>query len=782
MSLFRVFLLVLLVAGTSVLAQAQDFEINRYDVTAALHQATNTADLNVTLDLTNQSSQNLPARTLTLRINKNAKVSAATLNGTTIAFKQEDDPRISTLSVVTITLATPVAAGAKLEAKLQYSLAVKESNQYTAITPGDTLIFPESFWVPAVHTPLQPHGADTAPYTLNVTSDEGDIISDGTRKATGNTITFDSPLAGQPWLLVCPLAKAATRTVTVSGATATLSVATQPGVPGAEAQTQRLLDEMEKIVGFYGQTFGYLPASQFSVVSTPRNVNYVAPTTLVIAESAFRREAIDAETMEFLVRGTARAWLGGKFRLRGNGLGILQDALPSYLTALYLESRFGADAARQFWSRRVRAYAPLALGRNDAMLINQRVLDPDYFTSTLNKGALTFRLLERQMGRPALLEIIKKLLAGTGPELTTTMFRSLLTSTDQKADGPVARLLKQWWDEINEPDFIIGLPQKKEGGGWVCALRNFGTGDAIVPVLAFTDKGEKLTAEATVPSRGFSTVEFKTEATLVRVEVDPDKLYPQTRYDFDKSSTQFDNDSRPPRSFPFTLFREANTLFEQKDFAGVETKLKDALEQDPDYASSRILLARALAAQGKTDAAQAEMQKAMKVIPPPVYVLGWSAIVQADLAMAKKDAKAAVAAYRRAGLIDAEIACNLAARKGLQESEAAAQQSSQPDETIKSFIAQLDKAIKTGTTAALEPLVLKADLPQFVKGIVVSKPDNWTTQIVRSDVLDSQQVAVDVKMDVITADKKEQKGTAVFVLRKVGASWTLARIDLFTVQ
>ena len=37
-------------------------------------------------------------------------------------------------------------------------------------------------------------------------------------------------------------------------------------------------------------------------------------------------------------------------------------------------------------------------------------------------------------------------------------------------------------------------------------------------------------AEATVPAKNFGEVVFKTPSKIVRVEVDPDKLYPQLDY------------------------------------------------------------------------------------------------------------------------------------------------------------------------------------------------------------------------------------------------------------
>ena len=49
-------------------------------------------------------------------------------------------------------------------------------------------------------------------------------------------------------------------------------------------------------------------------------------------------------------------------------------------------------------------------------------------------------------------------------------------------------------------------------------------------VAAITDRGERVLAETTVPAKNFGEVVFKTTSKIVRVEVDPDKLYPQLDY------------------------------------------------------------------------------------------------------------------------------------------------------------------------------------------------------------------------------------------------------------
>ena len=51
-----------------------------------------------------------------------------------------------------------------------------------------------------------------------------------------------------------------------------------------------------------------------------------------------------------------------------------------------------------------------------------------------------------------------------------------------------------------------------------------------VPVVAITQTGERVTTDATITARSFGEAVFKTSARITRVEIDPDKLFPQLDY------------------------------------------------------------------------------------------------------------------------------------------------------------------------------------------------------------------------------------------------------------
>ncbi|HSQ20410.1 MAG TPA: hypothetical protein VLR92_08545, partial [Blastocatellia bacterium] len=104
-------------------------------------------------------------------------------------------------------------------------------------------------------------------------------------------------------------------------------------------------------------------------------------------------------------------------------------------------------------------------------------------------------------------------------------------------------------------------------------------------------------------------------------------------------------------------------------------------------------------------------------------------------------------------------------------------------ESVRSYITQLDAAIKQPTSDKLFALVIKNNLKRFVQGLTVSPPASWSTEILHVDQIDANRVALDVGLKV-KAEGKDQAGTAVFVLSRVGNAWLLEDVphQLFNVK
>ncbi len=817
-----VFVVFHLGARTTQAQEFADFGLTHSAIMVTLRPAEYSADVTAVLELTNIARQ-AEARTLTLRLTKAAKVTSFLVNNRSLPPEEKKQPGGDT-SVATYVaeLSPPLAAGGKVTVQLVYSLTYRESTNYAAITPGDTLLLPEAGWTPFIHLPQSSHGPDTAPYVLTVTKPtDGDVWSSGARQEVGGNVVFTSALAGEPWLVVQPFGPPFShRFTTTAGEPLVINVYGARGLPDRSAQNgARLAEEVERILTFYQTLWGDIPVREFRVLTTPRRlvadrrspelrgrdfdtdraIRHIAPGAVVLEAAALRRPALDAETVEWLTAAVAQTWLGGKTRLRGRGWAILAGALPAYLTAQYVARHYGAVAERDFWLRRSFAYGRLANIRVsqqgfergiDVIPVLQHPSFPDYAASMPTRGALVFRLLEKLVGRDALLGAIQATVGDARGTATYDEFRARLVGTPP--DERRANFFKQWFEELSEPDFVIGTPVKREDGpGWHCALRNLGTGDAVLPVVAVTDKGDTLTTIVEVPSKGYGSAVFETSANIVEVELDPEKTYPQVRFGYDRNSKQFDNDARPERRHAFGLVLDAEAILtrrlkpdetEAQRQAAAETLLREAVAREPGFALAHAYLARVSVAQHKFEAAEEAVAAVRRVPLPARYPLALALLTEGDLAAARKDNEKAQIAYQTAFEMEAGPALDEQARRGLLTSERAAGRVWPPSDDIQAFIAMMDKAIRTGTSRALEACFIRPDTARFILGIVVSKPDAWTTQVFRMEQLDAHRVLLDVNVTIVSATKEAQAGTGLLTLRRVGTGWMVERLDQFVLS
>ena len=95
---------------------------------------------------------------------------------------------------------------------------------------------------------------------------------------------------------------------------------------------------------------------------------------------------------------------------------------------------------------------------------------------------------------------------------------------------------------------------------------------------------------------------------------------------------------------------------------------------------------------------------------------------------------------------------------------------------------QLDKAIKDSSSQALEAVLVRANLNKFVRGLVGNKPDSWTTEIVRTETISNDKVAVDVIVTAVDINKREQSGEALYILRRKASGWILNNVEFFNIE
>jgi len=129
----------------------------------------------------------------------------------------------------------------------------------------------------------------------------------------------------------------------------------------------------------------------------------------------------------------------------------------------------------------------------------QTIALPNYSAAIFAKGPLVLRLIAETVGRDKLISAIKTTFAvGQTKTVTPDDFRGAVV----KAAGPdVEKLFQQWLDTITEPDIVVGapLPSDKPNTQRI-NLRNLGTGEFTVKLLATTASGKAVTVNVTVPS------------------------------------------------------------------------------------------------------------------------------------------------------------------------------------------------------------------------------------------------------------------------------------------
>jgi len=505
----------------AISAAAQEVEVDRYNINARIDAAASAVDVRATLSISNLGQA--PKPKLFLQLTKLAKVSAVTVNGSSATFDTVDDRRVTTLSQISITPQSSIAGGAKATVELSYRIEAPESTAPIHIYSGEVLLTPSAMWVPMPPTMFTVYGPTTAPFTitLNATSPAGSFraFSSGALKGEGQGATFEQNLNSLPLVI----AGSFDQPVSQDHGGVKVEIVVQPGIVAvstdskpadAKAIIARLGDETGRMIDFFTKTLGPPPpGATFRIISSARAGNLVEPGVLILNEQVFRRETLSASVMEVLGDAVARLWTEGRVRIRGQlprsaqetraatkarSFAFLSDSLPRYLSALYFEERFGKDTARDLFTSMRWSYTPIAQSGRDAELGVQTMLLPNYSTAVFSKGPLVYRLIAETAGREKLLSAIKSLFDGPQTKIVTTeSLRAALTTGAPE----VEKIFQQWIDSIVEPDLIVGSPLASDKPGvQVVNLRNLGTGDVTVKVVATTASNKQIATTVMVPS------------------------------------------------------------------------------------------------------------------------------------------------------------------------------------------------------------------------------------------------------------------------------------------
>jgi len=695
--------------------------------------------------------------TVSFRINPKAEIRAVTVDGATATFRIAPEKN---LVRPTVTLASPVAPNGTVTVVVEYRLPVEENSGLAAISPAGSQFLPMSFWYPAPSTLFAVRGADYAPFRLTASGEN--VVSSGIEKSPG---VYEQTLNGLPFFLT-----GSWETIAGTAEARGVNALIPKGAGGEERkQAQALITLAANARSFYSGFLGPAPDGPLRLVAVTRGAGFNDAGTILLDPSSFRNSKVDSATALLIAESVARLWIGGLTPVRSEGGGVLRDGLSRFLATSFLEKQFGPPTADAERTRQRFAYALVA--KRDAPLSRTTPLDDTYFSSVSNKGAMIWRLAEHLVGREVFQNIIKSALQSAKGDPGGLTLAAMRAAVAERGGATAKSILEQQLDQPTDLDLLVGIPQAR-AGEWVVALRNVGSIDALVTVAATTDRGEKLTTEITIPGRNFAEAIFKTTARVVRVEVDPDKFYPQL---------DFTNDIAPRAQTTDNPLAEATRLFDGQNYARAEAAARDILALVPSMQEARILLARALLAQEKVAEAEKEFRLLLENPLPLPATLAWANVGLGEMSMRRGQPAEAAQRFGEAVRADAIYGSTLAARAARIRAEAAAKSAPPIDESARAFLAQLDQAIKTGRQAELDPLIVPGELVRFTRGIVGTKPDIWQTTVLRTELLDPNRLAADVSITERELGNN-RAGTALLILVRAGGSWKLGGIEFFEVR
>ena len=698
-----------------------------------------------------------PGSTLSLRLNPKAEIKSVTVGSATATYQSRPETRGNSQRV-TITLPSAVPPNQSVTATLEYRLPVGDNTGLAAISPVGSQFLPQSMWYPMANNAFAIRGADYAPFKLTVTG--GNAVSSGVDKSAGGNTVFEQAANGQPFFVIGNWDRV--EAATAKGITAYLP---KGASADEQKQAQALIALANDARTFYAGLFGAAPDVPVRLISTTRGAGFEDAGTLLLSEGSFRRKKIDAVTALSVGEAVARLWVGGETTVRGEGHGVVREGLTRFLATLFMEKQFGADAAEAERARQRVAYSGVA--RRDGPLSRTTPIDATYFNSVANKGAMVWRLLDHLVGREVFVATLRSLLADGKTAVDGFSLARARAAFVERGGNSLKTALDQELDQPTDMDLMAGLPQQ-QGGEWVAALRNLGSFDAVVNVTATTNSGQSITAQATVPTHDFGQVSFKNAPGIVRVEIDPEKFYPQLDYA---------NDVAPKALDVAVSLAEANRLYGAQEYAKAEALARQLLAASPRLQEGHIILGRALLAENKTDEAEKEFNQLLNDRLPTPVSLAWASFGLGGVALRRGQNADAARNFTDAIRADAEYAATLTARAERIKAEPAGT----VDEAVRTFINQLDAALRGGRQAEILPLMVPGELTRFVQQIVGTQPEAWATRVLKVEQLDANRVAVDVALTTRQLGV-DHAGTAVFILARVGGGFKLNAIELFEVR
>ena len=743
-------LILFLLSTATVFGQAParvvtTWQVQKYDLNLTLPLDERSRSVTAKAVLTVKNVSGSPASTITLRISPLAEITSVQVNGTNADSTKSEEKINSGTSLQRSAIRVGSIAPAGIATiSVDYKLTIKDNSAVGMISPGGSQMLPLSFWYPTPNSWFYTRGADAAVFKLKVTASPGLSVVSAGRLTDGG---FDQNLNAQPFFI------AGNWDVIDQSGTAVHV----PKGTGAEGQKRaaELAALFVEAKTFVAAVLGKAPDVPIRIVSSRRGGGFASAGMLLVDEGVFRRQKIDSLTAMNLAEAAAKLWLGNAIVVSGDGYGVISEGLSRYLATQFIESKFGKDVADVERLRQRSSYA--GVSKRDAPMATVSPIDDFYYPEVANKGAMAWRVMAKRLGAAKFSEVLK---AGTQDgDLNLGELREALA--EQKP------LFDYFLDKVSDINLLAGKPVVA-GGETKVALRNTGTTDVTVDVSATTQTGEKLVVPTTINATSYGEVVFRTNANIVRVEVDADKLYPQIDYS-DDIAPRDTTDSDP--------LLAAKRLFDKQEFAGAEILSRSLLRDVPRFDDLRILLARSLLAQTKNAEAEREFKTVLDEKLPTSRSLAWASVGLAEIASRAGQNDSALRYADQAITADAEYGASLAARNVRSRLNIPAP----TDVSVKEFFAAFDKAASANRKADVDALVLPGEVTKFSGGVAGST-EQWQTQVRYIDRIDANTVLVEANMSIKLLNKEAETGIAVYRLTKAGNAWKLSAVEMFEVR
>lgn len=753
------FLLQLLIATVAIgqdepARLAATWQVQKYDLSVTLPTITTERGMSVKAVISLKNVSARPASTLTLRLNQAVEVASVSVNGTNVDFTKGEEKINTAISLQRIMVRLPqVAAGGSISAAVDYKFTVKDNSGVGAISPVGSQFLPLSYWYPTPNSWYFPAGADRAPFDLRVSGTGNlELVSSGQQGAseTGSAAagaSFREKFIGQPFFTSGNWDK-----IDVGG----VSVFAPKGAgPDTRARSNDLAGLVADAKAFTAKLLGTASDAPIRIVSVRRGGGFAGGGTFFVDEGVFRRSKIDSQTAMSLADSVVKLWLGQAAAVNGDSYGVVSEGLTRYIATQFIESKYGKDVADVERNRQRIAYA--AVAKRDSPLNIVSPLDDYYYPEVANKGAMIWRLVEKKAGNAAFYNAVR-----------TAMQDGVVTASELRSAFPDQKeLLDNMFEQVTDINLMAGLPQPT-GAETKVALRNSGSLDVTVNVEAKLSSGETMAAPVSIKAKSFGEVAFRTPNKVTRVEIDPEKYYPQTEYSDDVAPREFtDSDAQ----------LAVKRSFDKQEYAKTEAAALIVLGEQPRFDDVRILLARSLLALGRNADAEREFKAVLDEKLPTARSLAWANVGLAEIA-AKANQNAQAVKYAEAAIAaDAEYGASLAAR-------AVRNRTGSPppaNEAVNSFFSQFDKAAAANKKADLESLSVPGEVSRFISGIA-GQTTEWKTQVLHVDKIDDETMVVETSLGVKLLNREPESGTAVFRLTRIGNTWKLSSVDMFEVR